>query len=187
MTGWRVHPRGAQVLFGITPDLTCLGKIIGGGLPLAAFGGRRELMSMIAPAGPVYQAGTLSGNPVSVAAGLAALRALEASPNAYDRLDALGALAERRLREALESTHTRGTVNRVGSMLTMFLGVERVRSYAEAVAADTDRFARYFRAMLAEGMYLPPSQFEAMFVSLAHDEEQVEQLGRAARLALASA
>jgi glutamate-1-semialdehyde 2,1-aminomutase len=187
ITGFRVGWHGAQGQLGITPDLTCLGKIIGGGLPLAAFGGRRELMSMIAPAGPVYQAGTLSGNPVSVAAGLAALRALEASPNAYDRLEALGALAERRLREALESTRTRGTVNRVGSMLTMFLGVERVRSYAEAVAADTDRFARYFRAMLAEGMYLPPSQFEAMFVSLAHDEEQVEQLGRAARLALASA
>jgi glutamate-1-semialdehyde 2,1-aminomutase len=187
ITGFRVGWHGAQGRLGITPDLTCLGKIIGGGLPLAAFGGRRELMSMIAPAGPVYQAGTLSGNPVSVAAGLAALRALEASPNAYDRLDALGALAERRLREALESTRTPGTVNRVGSMLTMFVGVERVRSYAEAVAADTDRFARYFRAMLAEGMYLPPSQFEAMFVSLAHDEEQVEQLGRAARLALASA
>src|SRR5262249_46069030 len=119
--------------------------------------------------------------------GLAALRALEASPAAYDRLEALGALAERRLREALEATRTAGTVNRVGSMLTMFLGVERVRSYADAVAADTERFAKYFRRMLTEGMYLPPSQFEAMFVSLAHDEEHVEQLGRAARLALEAA
>jgi glutamate-1-semialdehyde 2,1-aminomutase len=187
ITGFRVGWRGAQGRFGITPDLTCLGKIIGGGLPLAAFGGRRDLMSMIAPVGPVYQAGTLSGNPISVAAGLAALRALQASPSAYERLDALGALAEQRLREALDATHTRGTVNRVGSMLTMFLGVERVRSHADAVAADTNRFAKYFRGMLAEGMYLPPSQFEAMFVSLAHDEEHVEQLGRAARLALGSA
>jgi glutamate-1-semialdehyde 2,1-aminomutase len=187
ITGFRVGWRGAQGLFGIAPDLTCLGKIVGGGLPLAAFGGRRDLMSMIAPAGPVYQAGTLSGNPISVAAGLAALRTLQDSPTAYDRLEALGSLAERRLREALDATHTRGTVNRVGSMLTLFLGVDRVRRHADAVAADTVRFAKYFRGMLAEGMYLPPSQFEAMFVSLAHDEEHVEQLGRAARLALASA
>ena len=156
-------------------------------MPLAAFGGRRDLMSMIAPVGPVYQAGTLSGNPISVAAGLAALRALQAMPGAYERLEALGAIAEQRLREALEATRTRGTVNRVGSMLTMFLGVDSVRSHAEAVASDTGRFGKYFRGMLAEGMYLPPSQFEAMFVSLAHDEEHVEQLGRAARLALASA
>ena len=187
ITGFRVGWGGAQGRFGIAPDLTCLGKIIGGGLPLAAFGGRRDLMAMIAPVGPVYQAGTLSGNPISVAAGLAALRALEASPGVYDRLEALGALAERRLREALEATHTRGTVNRVGSMLTMFLGVDRVRCHADAVAADTERFAKYFRAMLAEGMYLPPSQFEAMFVSLAHDDEHIEQLGRAAKLALATA
>jgi glutamate-1-semialdehyde 2,1-aminomutase len=186
ITGFRVGWSGAQGRFGVAPDLTCLGKIIGGGLPLAAFGGRRDLMSMLAPVGPVYQAGTLSGNPISVAAGLAALRGLEALPAAYDRLEALGALAERRLREALEATDMRGTVNRVGSMLTMFLGVERVRCHTDAVASDTEQFARYFRGMLAKGMYLPPSQFEAMFVSLAHDEEHIEQLGRAARLALAS-
>ncbi len=186
ITGFRVGWSGAQGRFGIAPDLTCLGKVIGGGLPLAAFGGRRDLMSMIAPVGPVYQAGTLSGNPISVAAGLAVLRGLEALPAAYDRLEALGALAEQRLREALEATQTRGTINRIGSMLTMFLGVDRVRCHADAVASDTEQFARYFRGMLAEGMYLPPSQFEAMFVSLAHDEEHIEQLGRAARLALAS-
>jgi glutamate-1-semialdehyde 2,1-aminomutase len=186
ITGFRVGWHGAQGRLGITPDLTCLGKIIGGGLPLAAFGGRRELMSMLAPVGPVYQAGTLSGNPISVAAGLAALRTLEEWPGAFERLEALGALAERLLREALEATSTLGSVNRIGSMLTLFLGVERVRSHADAVRCDTERFGTYFRGMLAEGIYLPPSQFEAMFVSLAHDEEHVEQLGRAAKLALAA-
>jgi glutamate-1-semialdehyde 2,1-aminomutase len=142
-------------------------------------------MSMIAPAGPVYQAGTLSGNPVSVAAGLAALAALRANEGAYERLERLGGLAERTLRDALAATSTTGTVNRVGSMLTLFLGVDSVRSYADAVRADTDRFARWFRAMLDEGMYLPPSQFEALFVSLAHDETHVAELGRAATRALA--
>jgi glutamate-1-semialdehyde 2,1-aminomutase len=185
ITGFRVGWGGAQGRFGISPDLTCLGKIVGGGMPLAAFGGRRELMSMIAPAGPVYQAGTLSGNPVSVAAGLAALRALRAEPAAYERLEQLGALAEHYLREALAASRTHGTVNRVGSMLTLFLGVEPVRSYADAVRCDTERFGRYFRGMLEEGVYLPPSQFEAMFVSLAHDEANIEELGRAAKRVLA--
>jgi glutamate-1-semialdehyde 2,1-aminomutase len=184
ITGFRIGWTGAQGRFGIDPDLTCLGKIVGGGMPLAAFGGRRALMSMIAPAGPVYQAGTLSGNPVSVAAGLAALRTLRDDPGAYDRLDRLGTLAESALREALEATATPGTVNRVGSMLTMFVGVDAVRSYGDAIRSDTDRFARYFRAMLDEGIYLPPSQFEAMFVSLAHDEGHLAQLGEAARRAL---
>jgi glutamate-1-semialdehyde 2,1-aminomutase len=187
ITGFRVGWSGAQGRFGIRPDLTCLGKIVGGGMPLAAFGGRRDLMSMIAPAGPVYQAGTLSGNPVSVAAGLAALRTLRGDPTAYDRLEGLGALAERRLREALSETRTPGTVNRVGSMLTLFLGPESVRSYADAVRSDTEGFARYFHGMLAEGVYLPPSQFEAMFVSLAHNEDHVEELGRAAKRVLAGA
>jgi glutamate-1-semialdehyde 2,1-aminomutase len=187
VTGFRVGWSGAQGRFGITPDLTCLGKIIGGGMPLAAFGGRRDLMAMVAPAGPVYQAGTLSGNPVSVAAGLAALRALRDHPRAYERLEELGALAERRLRAALGESGRRGTVNRVGSMLTLFLGPDRVRSYEDAVQSDTDRFGRYFRAMLEQNVYLPPSQFEAMFLSLAHDEEHVEALGRAAARALRAA
>jgi glutamate-1-semialdehyde 2,1-aminomutase len=184
ITGFRVGWGGAQARFGIEPDLTCLGKIVGGGMPLAAFGGRRDLMSLIAPTGPVYQAGTLSGNPVSVAAGLATLGALREHPDAYDRLERLGSLAEEALREALCATRTRGTVNRVGSMLTLFLGVDRVRSYADAVRSDTSRFARYFRGMLEEGMYLPPSQFEAIFVSLAHEERHLEELGTAARRAL---
>ena len=185
ITGFRVGWAGAQGRFGIAPDLTCLGKIVGGGLPLAAFGGRRDLMAMIAPSGPVYQAGTLSGNPVSVAAGIAALRSLSSIAGAYERLEILGALAERRLREALEASRTVGTVNRVGSMLTMFLGVDRVGSHADAIRSNTDLFARYFRGMLDGGIYLPPSQFEAMFVSLAHSEEHIEQLGTAATRVLA--
>ncbi|HXJ34940.1 MAG TPA: glutamate-1-semialdehyde 2,1-aminomutase [Candidatus Eisenbacteria bacterium] len=185
ITGFRLGWAGAQGRYGIRPDLTCLGKIVGGGMPLAAFGGRRDLMSMVAPAGPVYQAGTLSGNPVSVAAGLAALRELKANPSAYERLEMLGAGAEKELRGALAETRTKGTVNRVGSMLTLFLGVDRVTGYDEATAADTERFARYFRGMLEEGIYLPPSQFESMFVSLAHGEDHVALLGDAAKRVLA--
>jgi glutamate-1-semialdehyde 2,1-aminomutase len=183
ITGFRVGWSGAQGRFGITPDLTCLGKIVGGGMPLAAFGGRRELMSMIAPAGPVYQAGTLSGNPVSVAAGLATLEALRAE-GSYDRLDRLGRLAEERLRGVLAATGVPGVVNRVGSMFTLFFGPTEVRSYADAIGSDTERFARYFRGMLEEGIYLPPSQFEAMFVSLAHEDDHVEQLAQAAERVL---
>jgi glutamate-1-semialdehyde 2,1-aminomutase len=183
ITGFRVGWSGAQGRFGITPDLTCLGKIVGGGMPLAAFGGRRDLMSMIAPAGPVYQAGTLSGNPVSVAAGLATLEALRGE-GSYERLDRLGRLAEERLQGVLAATGVPGVVNRVGSMFTLFFGPTEVRSYADAVRSDTERFARYFRGMLEEGMYLPPSQFEAMFVSLAHDDEHVDQLAQAAERVL---
>jgi len=183
ITGFRVGWSGAQGRFGITPDLTCLGKIVGGGMPLAAFGGRRDLMSMIAPVGPVYQAGTLSGNPVSVAAGLATLEALRGE-GSYERLDRLGCLAEERLRAVLAATGVSGVVNRVGSMFTLFFGPTEVRSYADAIGSDTERFASYFRGMLEEGMYLPPSQFEAMFVSLAHDDEHVELLAQAAERVL---
>jgi glutamate-1-semialdehyde 2,1-aminomutase len=186
ITGFRVGWSGAQGRFGIVPDLTCLGKIIGGGMPLAAFGGRRDLMERVAPAGPVYQAGTLSGNPVSVAAGLATLRTLHSTPQAYERLEKLGALAEAGLLDALAHAGVRGCVNRVGSMLTLFLGVDPVSNYADTQRADAARFARFFRAMLDEGVYLPPSQFEAMFVSLAHTEADVERLGQAARSALAA-
>ena len=187
MTGFRVAWGGAQARYGITPDLTSLGKIVGGGMPLAAYGGRRDLMEQIAPAGPVYQAGTLSGNPLSVAAGIATLKVLEADRHAYEKLERLGALAEEVLRDALQATRTTGCVNRVGSMLTVFLGVDRVRSFADATRADTGRFAAFFRGMLAEGFYLPPSQFEAMFLSLAHGEADVERLGIAARTVLGGA
>jgi glutamate-1-semialdehyde 2,1-aminomutase len=183
ITGFRVGWSGAQGRYGITPDLTCLGKVIGGGLPVGAFGGPRALMEQLAPTGPVYQAGTLSGNPLSMAAGVATLSALRDTPAAYERLEALGALAENGLREAAAGRPA--CVNRVGSMLTLFLGTEGVRDHSEAIRADTVRFGRYFQGMLAEGIYLPPSQFEAMFVSLAHTERDVERLARAARKVLA--
>ncbi len=176
MTGFRLAWGGAQQRYGVTPDLTCLGKIVGGGMPLAAFGGRRDLMQWIAPAGPVYQAGTLSGNPMAVTAGLATLGTLEGTAEAYDRLESLGARAEAGLGEVLAATGVRGCVNRVGSMMTLFFGVDTVRDLPSATEADVGRFARYFKGMLAEGVYLPPSQFEALFVSLAHTEADIDHL-----------
>jgi glutamate-1-semialdehyde 2,1-aminomutase len=187
ITGFRLGLGGAQSRFGIDPDLTCLGKVLGGGMPLAAFGGSRALMEQLAPVGPVYQAGTLSGNPVSVAAGLTTLRLLEQTPDAYGRLERIGALASDVLQAALAATGVPGCVNRVGSMLTLFLGVTWVEGFSEACRADQALFARYFRGMLERGFYLPPSQFEAMFVSLAHTEADVEALGRAARHVLGAA
>ena len=171
ITGFRVAPGGAQERYGVTPDLTCLGKILGGGLPVGAFGGRRDIMSCLAPVGPVYQAGTLSGNPVTVTAGLATLRALEA-PGVYRELEEKG----RKLEEGLKGVLGRGvqgTVNRVGSMLTLFLGLDRVTEPDHARACDRDRFARFFHGMLARGIYLPPSPFEALFLSLAHSDEDI--------------
>jgi glutamate-1-semialdehyde 2,1-aminomutase len=185
ITGFRLAWGGAQSRYGIAPDLTCLGKIVGGGMPLAAYGGRRDLMQMIAPAGPVYQAGTLSGNPVSVAAGRATLETLQRDAGAYGRLEGLGARAEAGLRHALTATGRRGCVNRVGSMLTLFLGVEQVRDFSTASRADVDAFAHFFRGMLAEGVYLPPSQFEAVLLSLAHTEADVDRLVEAAHKVLA--
>jgi glutamate-1-semialdehyde 2,1-aminomutase len=186
ITGFRVAWSGAQGRYGVTPDLTCLGKAIGGGLPIAAFGGRRDLMQQLAPVGPVYQAGTLSGNPLSVAAGLATLSTLRDTPGAFERLEQLGAGAERVLRDAIAASRATACVNRVGSMLTLFLGVDEVTDYRSARRADRAQFARFFRAMLDEGVYLPPSQFEAMFLSLAHTEADVDRLGQAACRALAS-
>ena len=171
ITGFRVARGGAQERYGVTPDLTCLGKILGGGLPVGAFGGRRDIMSCLAPVGAVYQAGTLSGNPVTVTAGLATLRALEA-PGVYRELEEKG----RKLEEGLKGVLGRGvqgTVNRVGSMLTLFLGLDRVTEPEHARACDRDRFARFFHGMLARGIYLPPSPFEALFLSLAHSDEDI--------------
>ncbi len=171
ITGFRVARGGAQERYGVTPDLTCLGKILGGGLPVGAFGGRRDIMSCLAPVGPVYQAGTLSGNPVTATAGLATLRALEA-PGVYRELEEKG----RKLEEGLKGVLGRGvqgTVNRVGSMLTLFLGLDRVTEPDHARACDRDRFARFFHGMLARGIYLPPSPFEALFLSLAHSDEDI--------------
>jgi glutamate-1-semialdehyde 2,1-aminomutase len=184
MTGFRVAWGGAQARYRVTPDLSCLGKVIGGGMPLAAFGGRRDLMQQISPAGPVYQAGTLSGNPLSVSAGLATLQALRRVPDAYDRLEKLGMRAETGLREALATSGARGCVNRVGSMLTLFLGVDEVHDFRTTTLADTGTFGRFFAGMLDQGVYLPPSQFEAMFLSLAHGESDIDRLVGAARRVL---
>jgi len=185
MTGFRLAPGGAQELYGLRPDLTCLGKIIGGGLPVGAFGGRREVMESIAPAGPVYQAGTLSGNPLAVAAGLACLRAL-AAPGVYARLEATGrALADGLLAEA-RAAGIPVTLNRVGSMWTLFFTPGPVFDYPTAKTSNVRRFGSFFHALLDEGVYLPPSQFEAAFVSLAMGEPEVTHTLEAARKAFRS-
>jgi glutamate-1-semialdehyde 2,1-aminomutase len=163
-----------------------MGKVIGGGLPAAAYGGRRDLMSRIAPAGDVYQAGTLSGNPLAVAAGLATLRALE-RPGTYERLEALGARVEREVAEAAAAAGVPVRVNRVGSMLTVFFIDQPVTDYASAKRADTARYARYFHAMLEGGVFLAASQFEAAFVSLAHGDEDLAAAARACRSAMLQA
>jgi glutamate-1-semialdehyde 2,1-aminomutase len=182
ITGFRVGPGGAQERFGVTPDLTVLGKIIGGGMPVGAYGGRRDLLSMVAPAGPVYQAGTLSGNPAAMAAGIATLRAL-AEPGVYDRLEETGAALEAGLLDAARAAGRTLAVNRVGSLLTPFFAEGPIDGYAGAMRSDTAVFGAFFRSMLDAGIYLPPSQFEAWFVSTAHGEPEVEETLAAARRA----
>jgi glutamate-1-semialdehyde 2,1-aminomutase len=185
ITGFRIAYGGAQEKYGVQADLTCLGKIIGGGLPVGAYGGRRAVMSEVSPLGGVYQAGTLSGNPLAVAGGLAAIRAL-ADRRAYARLEALGARLEQGLRAGAEKAGVPLTVNRAGSMLTAFFCATPVTDYASARKADTARYARFFSAMLERGMYLAPSQFEAAFVSLAHSDADLEAAARAAAEALST-
>ena len=185
MTGFRLAWGGVQNPMGIRPDLTCLGKVIGGGLPLAAVGGRREVMQQLAPVGAVYQAGTLSGNPLAVTAGLTTLDLLD-KPGTYERLEALGARLEDGLRAALRRHGRRGCVNRRGSMWTLFCGVDQVDNADDARACDTAAFARFFTAMLERGIYLPPSQYEAAFISLAHSEGDIDFTVQAADQALAS-
>jgi len=175
MTGFRVAYGGAQQLYGVTPDLTCLGKVIGGGLPVGAYGGRRDLMEQIAPAGPVYQAGTLSGNPLAMAAGCAALDALRDGA-AYRLLERLGARLEEGLRAAADEAGIPAAVNRTGSMLTPFLGVDRVENYEDARRADTRLFAGLHAAWLDGGVFWPPSQFEAAFLSTAHTDDDVDRV-----------
>ena len=183
ISGFRLAKGGAQELSGIRPDLTCLGKVIGGGLPVGAYGGRADLMEQLAPRGAVYQAGTLSGNPLAVAAGLVTLELLEMAPP-YEALETLGAKLEGGLRQALGSRIS--CVQRAGSLLTVFFGVDRVRDYDDALKADTARFERFFQAMLTEGVWLPPSQFEAWFISAAHAESEIEQTIAAAERAIAA-
>jgi glutamate-1-semialdehyde 2,1-aminomutase len=184
ITGFRLAKGGVQELTGIAADLTCLGKILGGGLPVAAFGGRAEIMDKLSPLGGTYQAGTLSGTPLAVASGLATLR--ELGPKSYVRLEALGARLEDHLRRALRDRRIRGALNRAGSMWTLFFGVERVRNFSEARGADVKAYARFFHGMLERGFYLPPSQFEAAFLSLAHGEVEVDAAAEAAAEALAA-
>jgi glutamate-1-semialdehyde 2,1-aminomutase len=184
ITGFRVAYGGAQQLFGVTPDLTCLGKIIGGGLPVGAFGGRADVMDKLAPLGPVYQAGTLSGNPLAVTAGLAILKLLKET-NPYDQLDRLGSKLENGLKAAAADAGVAATVNRVGSMLTAFFAEAPVSDWPSAKTSNTELYAQYFRAMLEEGIYLAPSQFECAFVSLAHSDELIDKTIDAARRAFA--
>jgi len=173
ITGFRVAYGGAQELYGIAPDITCLGKIIGGGLPAAAYGGRRDIMLMVAPAGPMYQAGTLSGNPLAMAAGIAQLQLLQ-QEDTYARLEALAARLEAGIRRAAADTGIPIYQTRVGSMLTTFFTSAPVTDYASAKRADTGRYARYFWQMLERGIYLAPSQFETSFLSLAHTEADID-------------
>lgn len=174
MTGFRVARGGAQELFGITPDLTTMGKVIGGGLPVGAYGGKREIMQQIAPAGPIYQAGTLSGNPLAMAAGLTTLEELS-KPGVYERLEKLSARLAEGLADNASKLGIPHTLNRVGSMVCLFFTDTPVINYETAKTSDLERFSAYFSHLLEEGIMIPPSQFEGMFVSLAHSEEDIEK------------
>ena len=176
ITGFRLAQGGAQEYYKITPDITTLGKIIGGGLPVGAYGGRKEIMEMMAPAGPVYQAGTLSGNPLAMAAGIAMLKLIKETPDFYASLERKAAKLERGLLDNLAKTGVQGMINRVGSMMTMFFTNEKqVTSLEEAMKSDTKKYASYFKSSLECGIYIAPSQFECLFVSYAHSDEDIEK------------
>lgn len=186
ITGFRVAYGGAQVLYGIDADLTCFGKIIGGGLPVGAYGGRKEIMKQVSPLGPVYQAGTLSGNPLAMAAGYTTLKLLRDNPQIYDELEEKAALLEAGMRASAAQAGITASFNRVGSMLSMFFTSQDVVDYDSAVTSDTRRFAAFFAQMLKRGIYLAPSQFEAMFVSAAHSKRDIEFTIQACRESMAS-
>ncbi len=183
MTGFRLGPAGAQGVFGLTPDLSCFGKIIGGGLPVGAFGGRAEIMDQLAPLGPVYQAGTLSGNPLAMAAGLAALDALQSS-DAWNRLEAVGSELEQGMVAVAKATQIPMQFQRIGSMFCGYFTEHPVWNLADAMRSDRTRFARFFHGMLDRGVYLAPSQFEAGFISTAHTSAEIEATIRAAEAVL---
>jgi glutamate-1-semialdehyde 2,1-aminomutase len=174
MTGFRLAFGGAQQVFGIMPDLSCFGKIIGGGLPVGAFGGRADIMDLLAPVGPVYQAGTLSGNPLAMAAGLAALEEL-ADGKAYAKLEKLGAQLEQGMKEAAKRAKIPVQFNRIGSMFCAYFCERPVHNLVDAMTSDRGRFGKYFHGMLNEGIYLAPSQFEAGFISIAHNAADIAQ------------
>jgi glutamate-1-semialdehyde 2,1-aminomutase len=184
ITGFRVGPNGAAALYGVTPDLIVLGKVLGGGMPLAAFGGRAKLMSLVAPSGPVYQAGTYAAHPLSVAAALATLSVLDGDPGLYERLEAAG----RRMAQGLEDAAARARVplrvQRVGSMWTAFFSAAGMESWDQSVGVDRERYGAFFRGMLGRGVLLPPSQFECAFLSLAHGQREIDATLDAARAAL---
>jgi glutamate-1-semialdehyde 2,1-aminomutase len=186
MTGFRVARGGAQALYGVTPDITALGKIIGGGLPAAAYGASAAIMDQVSPVGPIYQAGTLSGNPLAMAAGLATLQRLRDDPP-YDRLEVLTARLGDGLARACRDADVPHVVQRVGSMITLFFHDGPVNHYDDALASDTARFGRFFWEMMARGVYMPCSQFEAAFVSVAHTEAEIDHTIRAAAESLAAA
>ena len=172
ITGFRLALGGAQEHYGVVPDLTTLGKIVGGGMPIGAYGGRREIMKMVSPDGPVYQAGTLSGNPIATTAGLETLRILKEDPSIYARLDEKAG----QIASAVKESAGEGVcVNRIGSLLGIFFGPDRVKDYEDAASSDTVRYADYFGYLLDRGIYVAPSQFEAMFVSDAHTQEDVKR------------
>ena len=183
ITGFRVGYGGAQHLYGITPDLTCLGKIIGGGMPVGAYGGRSDVMANVSPLGPAYQAGTLSGNPVAMAAGSTTLELLKDSA-VYDDLETKAARLESSLTGVFTAAEVPLKINRVGSMMTLFFNDAEVTDFGSASACDSQGFARFFHRMMEERVYLPPSQFEATFVSTAHDDGDIEATVEAARRAL---
>jgi glutamate-1-semialdehyde 2,1-aminomutase len=174
MTGFRVAKGGAQELFNIKPDLSTFGKIIGGGLPVGAFGGRADIMEMIAPSGPVYQAGTLSGNPLAMAAGHAALSYIKENPGLYKELEKKSARLEKGIRKNLKKLGRKFTLNRAGSMMSLFFTEQKVDSFESALTSDTQMYGRYFHGMLNRGIYLPPAQYEALFVSLAHSKKDID-------------
>jgi len=168
MTGFRIAAGGAQEILGVEPDLTTFGKIIGGGLPVGAFGGKKEIMNLLAPSGPVYQAGTLSGNPLAMAAGYAALSFIKEHPEIYIQLEKNSSYLEQGFKENLKSINKNFAINRVGSMMCMFFTESQVNDYKTAITSNTELYAKYFHSMLKEGIYLPPAQYEAMFISTAH-------------------
>jgi glutamate-1-semialdehyde 2,1-aminomutase len=184
MTGFRVAYGGAQARYGVKPDLTCLGKIVGGGVPVGAYGGRKEIMQLVAPAGPMYQAGTMSGNPLATAGGLSTLRAL-AQPGTYERLEAMGQRLAAGLREAAQAAGVPVQVNQVGSMLTVFFTDTPVTGWPTADKADRKRYGAFFHGMLKRGVYFPPAQFEACFISTAHTDADLDATIAAAREAFA--